>query len=29
MVVPGRLADSAAALGRVITAVEDFLDYVI
>ena len=29
MVVPGRLANSAAALGRVITAVEDFLDYVI
>ena len=29
MVVPGRLANSAAALGQVITAVEDFLDYVI
>jgi hypothetical protein len=29
MVVPGRLADSAAALGQVITGVEDFLDYVI
>jgi hypothetical protein len=29
MVVPGRLAASAAALGQVITAVEDFLDHVI
>jgi pimeloyl-ACP methyl ester carboxylesterase len=29
MFVPGRLADSAAALGRVITAVEDFLDHVV
>jgi hypothetical protein len=29
MVVPGRLTESAAALGQVITAVEDFLDHVI
>jgi hypothetical protein len=29
MVVPGRLAQSAAALGQVITAVEDFLDHVV
>ena len=29
MVVPGRLRESAAALGQVITAVEDFLDHVI
>ena len=29
MVVPGRLAESAAALGQVITAVEDFLDKVV
>ena len=29
MVVPGRLAESAAALGQVITAVEDFLDRVV
>jgi predicted alpha/beta-hydrolase family hydrolase len=29
MIVPGRLAESAAALGRIITAVEDFLDHVI
>jgi pimeloyl-ACP methyl ester carboxylesterase len=29
MFVPGRLADSAAALGQVITAVEDFLDHVV
>jgi predicted alpha/beta-hydrolase family hydrolase len=29
MVVPGSLANSAAALGQVITAVEDFLDHVI
>jgi len=29
MVVPGRLTESAAALGQIITAVEDFLDYVI
>ena len=29
MIVPGRLAESAAALGQVITAVEDFLDHVI
>jgi hypothetical protein len=29
MIVPGRLAQSAAALGLVITAVEDFLDHVI
>jgi hypothetical protein len=29
MFVPGRLADSAAALGRVITAVEDFLDHIV
>jgi pimeloyl-ACP methyl ester carboxylesterase len=29
MIVPGRLAESAAALGRVITAVEYFLDHVI
>jgi hypothetical protein len=29
MVVPGRLMESAAALGEVITAVEDFLDHVI
>jgi hypothetical protein len=29
MVVPGRLMESAAALGQVITAVEDFLDHVI
>ena len=29
MVVPGRLTESAAALGRVISAVEDFFDHVI
>jgi pimeloyl-ACP methyl ester carboxylesterase len=29
MIVPGRLAESAAALGQVITAVEDFLDNVV
>jgi hypothetical protein len=29
MFVPGRLAASAAALGQVITAVEDFLDHVV
>jgi predicted alpha/beta-hydrolase family hydrolase len=29
MVVPGRLAESANALGQVITAVEDFLDHVV
>jgi pimeloyl-ACP methyl ester carboxylesterase len=29
MVVPGRLTQSAAVLGEIITAVEDFLDYVI
>jgi hypothetical protein len=29
MVVPGRLMESAAALGQAITAVEDFLDHVI
>jgi hypothetical protein len=29
MVVPGRLMESAAALGQVITVVEDFLDHVI
>jgi pimeloyl-ACP methyl ester carboxylesterase len=29
MFVPGRLAASAAALGEVITAVEDFLDHVV
>jgi hypothetical protein len=29
MVVPGRLAESAAALGRVITTVEDFLDRIV
>ncbi len=29
MFVPGRLADSAAALGQVITAVEDFLDHIV
>ncbi|HEY2790880.1 MAG TPA: alpha/beta hydrolase [Micromonosporaceae bacterium] len=29
MFVPGRLADSAAVLGRVATAVEDFLDQVV
>jgi hypothetical protein len=29
MVVPGRLAESAAALGQVITAVEDFLDRIV
>ena len=29
MFVPGRLADSAAVLGRVITAVEDFLDHAV
>jgi hypothetical protein len=28
MFVPGRLAASAAVLGRVIAAVEDFLDHV-
>jgi hypothetical protein len=28
MFVPGRLAASAAVLGQVITAVEDFLDLV-
>jgi hypothetical protein len=28
MFVPGRLASSAAVLGQVITAVEDFLDHV-
>jgi hypothetical protein len=29
MVVPGRLAESAAALGQVMTGVEDFLDRVV
>jgi hypothetical protein len=29
MFVPGRLAASAAALGQVITAVEDFLDHIV
>ena len=29
MFVPGRLAASAAVLGRVITAVEDFLDHIV
>jgi hypothetical protein len=29
MVVPGRLTESAAALGQIISAVEDFLDHVI
>ena len=29
MVVPGRLTESAAVLGQIITAVEDFLDHVI
>jgi alpha-beta hydrolase superfamily lysophospholipase len=29
MVVPGRLAESAAALGQIISAVEDFLDQVV
>jgi hypothetical protein len=29
MFVPGRLAASAAVLGQVITAVEDFLDNVV
>ncbi len=29
MVVPGRLKESAAVLGQIITAVEDFLDHVI
>jgi hypothetical protein len=29
MIVPGRLMESAAALGQVMTAVEDFLDHVI
>ena len=29
MIVPGRLAASAVALGQVITAVEDFLDHVV
>jgi hypothetical protein len=29
MVVLGRLAESAVALGQVITAVEDFLDHVV
>ena len=29
MFVPGRLAASAAVLGQVITAVEDFLDHVV
>jgi len=28
MFVPGRLAASAAALGQVVTAVQDFLDHV-
>jgi hypothetical protein len=29
MVVPGRLTESAAVLGQIITAVEDFLDEVV
>ena len=29
MYVPGRLAESAAVLGQVATAVEDFLDQVV
>jgi pimeloyl-ACP methyl ester carboxylesterase len=29
LIVPGRLAESAAALGQVITAVEEFLDHVV